>query len=229
MKQWREPGKRYQKIFDICIVKSKPCGFFDKIYNPQGVKPDPKEVEAIKKMQRPSTKQELHSFLGMINYWSQFIPFMSELTFNLRKLQKKDVLFNGQIATRKNFRNWKAKSAVISCLQYFDTTKPVTLQVDASKVGLGAVLVQDSQGRSRPVAFASKKLTPAKTRYANIKCEILAVVFGCMRFHHYLHGGEFTCQSDQKPLKHIHLKHLCDAPASLQRLMLRIQPYNFVI
>ena len=54
--------------FNKCIEKSKSCSLFGEIYTPQGVKPDPKNVEAIKKMQAPSTKQELHSFLGMINY-----------------------------------------------------------------------------------------------------------------------------------------------------------------
>ena len=50
-----------------------------------------------------------------------------------------------------------------------------------------------------------------------------------MRFHHYLYGREFICQSDHKPLEDIHLKHLSDAPPRLQRLLLKIQTYNFVI
>ena len=58
---------------------------------------------------------------------------------------------------------------------------------------------------------------------------MLAVVFGCIRLHHYLYGREFICQSDHKPLEDIHLKHLSDAPPRLQRLLLKIQPYNFVI
>ena len=58
---------------------------------------------------------------------------------------------------------------------------------------------------------------------------MLAVVLGCMRFHHYLYGREFICQIDHKPLKDIHLKHLSDGPPRLQRLLLKKQPYNFVI
>ena len=130
----------------------------------------------------------------------------------------------------KEFQELKSKVSSDACLQYFDTTKPVTLQVDASKVGLESVLIQkDSQGKNRPVVFASKILTPAVTRYANIDCEMLAIVFGCMRFHHYLYGKEFISQCDHKPLEDIHLKHLSDAPPRLQRLLLKIQPYNIVI
>ena len=114
------------------------------------------------------------------------------------------------------------------CLQYFDTTKPVTLQVDASKVGLGAILIKnDSQGRGKPVAFASKSLTPAEIIYAKIECKMLAVVFGCIKFHHYLYDRKFICEGDHKPLDNIHLKQLSDAQSRLQRLLLKIQPYDF--
>ena len=81
----------------------KSCSFFGKIYTPRGVKPEPKKVEAIEKMQAPSTKQELHSFLGMINYISQFIPSISDLTPNLRKLLKKDGIFQWTYSHDKGF------------------------------------------------------------------------------------------------------------------------------
>ena len=98
------------------------------------------------------------------------------------------------------------------------------------KVGLGGVLLQeDSQGRTRPVAYASKALTPCETRYANIEREMLAVAWGCIKFHHYLYGRKFICQTDHKPLEDIHLKHLSDAPPRLQRLLLKLQPYDITI
>ena len=65
---------------------------------------------------------------------------------------------------------------------YFDTSKPITLQVDASQIGLGGVLLQvDSQGKTRPVVYASKALTPCETRYANIEREMLAVAWACIK------------------------------------------------
>ena len=103
-------------------------------------------------------------------------------------------------------------------LHYFDPKKPVVLQVDASQVGLEAALLQDSKVNT----YASKSLTPAETRYANIECEMLAVVFGCLKFHHYLYGRSFLCNSDHQPLENIHLKHLNDAPPRLQRLLLKL-------
>ena len=113
---------------------------------------------------------------------------------------------------------------------YFNSSKPVTLQVDASQVGLGGVLLQeDNRGSQRLVAYASKSLSPAEKRYANIEREMLAVVWGCIKCNHYLYGRKFICQTDHKPLEDIHLKHLSDAPPRLQRLLLKLQPYVIII
>ena len=84
-------------------------------------------------------------------------------------------------------------------------------------------------GKDKPVAYAFKSLTPVETKYATIVQEMLEVVFGCMPFHYYLFGGQLACQSDHKPLKNIHLKHLSNKPPRLQRLLLKIQPFDFDI
>ena len=91
--------------------------------------------------------------------------------------------------------------------------------------GLGAVLFLED----RPVAFASRALTETESRYANIERKMLAVVFGCERFHNFLSGQDFIVESDHKPLESIHLKHLSSAPARLRRMLLRLQPYTMVI
>ena len=81
----------------------------------------------------------------------------------------------------------------------------------------------------KPVAFASKALTDTESRYADIKRKLLAVVYGCEKFHNYLYGRSFTVQSDHKPLESIHLKHLMAAPPRLQRMSKRLQPYDLTI
>ena len=77
--------------------------------------------------------------------------------------------------------------------------------------------------------FASKSLTDTETRYANIERELLAVVFGIERFHVFLYGSRFVIESDHKPLEMISLKNLTAAPPRLQRMLLRLQGYDFVI
>ena len=99
--------------------------FFGNIFTPDGVKPDLKKVEAIKKMQAPQTKQELQSFLGMIKVLGQFIKNMSELTSNLRSLLKKDTLFQWTESPETNFQKLKDGITSDSCLMYFNSSKPV--------------------------------------------------------------------------------------------------------
>ena len=146
----------------------------------------------------------------------------------MRKLLKKNALFQWTETHEADFLKEVFTSQ--ECLAYFDQKKDIFLQVDASIQGLGAALMQkDQQGRLKPVAYASKSLTDAEKRYSNIECKLFAVVFGCIRFHHYLYGRKIVCHSDHKPLEDINLKHLSDAPARLQRLLLKLQPYNLTI
>ena len=88
----------------------------------------------------------------------------------------------------------------------------MTIQVNASQIGLGAALLQNG----KPIAFASKALTETECRYANIEREMLAAVFGADRFHTYIYGQSFTIKSDHKLLESISRKNLADTSAWLQ-------------
>ena len=105
MERTRKAGMKLN--FDKCIVKSKSCSFFWPIYSAQGVKPNPQKIQEIKQMHPLSTKQELNSFLVMVNYISQFIPTMSDLASNLGRLLKK-IFSNRQIVIRRISRSWKS-------------------------------------------------------------------------------------------------------------------------
>ena len=124
-----------------------------------------------------------------------------------------------------NFDKVKEEICKPSTLAYYDTRLKSTIQVDASGHGLGAVLLQDN----RPIHFASRSLSDAEKRYANIERELLAVVFGCERFYHYIYGTSFTVESDHKPLSMIILKHISSAPLRLQRMLLKLQNVNVSI
>ena len=87
-------------------------------------------------------------------------------------------------------------------LAHYDPTKPLILQTNASKYGLGAALIQNN----RPIAFASKTLTDVESRYANIERECLSVVFGLEKFHTYVYDRHIIVQNDHKPLEMIQRK-----------------------
>lgn len=208
-----------------CLIKQKKIEFFGNIYSAEGVMPDPKKVRDIQQMPAPTNKEEVHTFLGMLTYLSQYISKFSDKTAVLRDLLKKDSLWCWDEVHQQAFEALKTQVTCESTLCYFDVNKPVTLEVDASMKGLGAAIIQEN----KPIAFGSKALTDTQSRYSNIEREMLAIVFGCERYHTLLYGKEFTVVTDHKPLVTICHKPIHSAPARLQRMLLRIQGYNFTI
>ena len=122
------------------------------------MKPDPKKVEAIKKMEAPINKQQVQSFLDMVTYIGQFVKIAADMTYNMRKLLKKNALFQWTETHEDDFQKLKEVFTSQESLAYFDQKKDIFLQVDVSIQGLGATLVQkDQHGRLKPVAYVSKE------------------------------------------------------------------------
>ena len=205
--------------------------FFGAEYSTQGMHPDPKKVQGITEMTAPTDKQQLQSFLGMVNYMETFIPNLSHHTEPLRAMLKKDNVFHWEEQQTRSFQKIKALIAKANKtpLRYYDRTKPVKVQADASLRGLGACLIQEFKGEDQLIAFASKSLTDAGTRYANIERELLAIVFACQWFSTYLLGRSFIAESDHKLLEIIAMKNLTNAPPCLQRMLLELQRYDVTI
>ena len=100
------------------------------------------------------------------------------------------------------------------------------LSSDESKDGIGATLLQETDGQWMPVAYGSCAKTSAESNYAQIEKEQLGVAFACERFHSYIYGRTTNIETDHLPLIAISKKLLCDAQPRLQRLLLRLQKYN---
>ena len=111
---------------------------------------------------------------------------------------------------------------------HFDPSAPTQFRVDATPVGRGAILTQTHGVEARPVAYASRTLTPVERRYSQTEREALAVVWGCERFRLYLYGTTFDIYTDHKPLKIIY-SPTSKLPARIKRWSLRLQPYKFCV
>ena len=109
-----------------------------------------------------------------------------------------------------------------SNLNIFDPNKKIVLENDASEYGLGSVLMQDG----KPVAYASRTLSASERNYAQIEKEMLAIVFGLEKFHHYVYGNDILIITDHKPLTFIVKKPLSKAPKRIQNMILKTQGYN---
>ena len=122
----------------------------------------------------------------------------------------------------------RIKEMIISApvLAYYDVTKPVVIQCDASKSGLGAALLQEG----RPVAFSSCVMSQTEQNYAQIEKELLAIVFACEKFDQYIFGrSDVAVESDHRPLETIFKKPILTSPKRLQHMRLRLQNYNIQV
>ena len=223
MERARETGLRFNP--DKCKIRCTEIPFFGNIISDSGLRPDPQKTEAILNMDPSASLADLQTFLGMVQFLSRFVPNLASLSANLWDLTKKSSEF--QWGPEHQSAVDKVKEAVTSTssLQYFDSTKPVTIQVDASTRGLGATLFQDKG----PIEYRSKLLTETETRYSNIEREMLAIVHGLEKFHYYAYGRHVTVETDHKPLEAIFKKHLSSSPPRIARMMLRIQKYDVEI
>ncbi|UYV69703.1 K02A2.6-like [Cordylochernes scorpioides] len=108
-------------------------------------------------------------------------------------------------------------------LRHFDPNEPLELFADASKDGLGAILMQ----KEKPLSYASASLTSPQKHYSQIEKELLALYFGCKRFHYFLYGRKFTAYTDHKPLVSLLKKNFDQMSPRLQRLSLYLLNYQF--
>ena len=164
----------------------------------------------------------MRSFLGLVNYLNRFSPCLAELSEPLREVCRQDTEFQLTKSVRVAFLKTKEEISKNVTLPYFNPRSDTMLQTDASKKGLGAVILQDS----KPVMFASRALTGVEKNYQNLERECLATIWGMEKFHYFLYGKHFTLETDQKPLVSIYKKHMVDISPRIQRLVVRSFPYQ---
>lgn len=189
-------------------VKLEKCEFFapevdylGHVINNQGLTPNPKKVDAINNAPAPRNAKELQSYLGLINFYRRFLPNLSSTLRPLHLLLTEGKRWTWQKEQEQAFCESKRLLTSAPVLVHYDSKKELLLSCDASPYGVGAVLAHiESDGRERPVAFASRRLLPAEQNYSQVDREALALVFGVSKFHQYLWGRPFTAVTDHKPL-----------------------------
>ena len=199
--------------------------FIGHIWSRDGVAPHPEKLKAIREMPKPSTCEELRSFLGLAAYiGSRTVPHFSAKASPLWELGSSGPIVWDEKLNRDFY---ELKSSILSSqrLQYFNPSEPVVVQVDASGQGLGGVILQDG----KPVIFVSRKLTVTEQRYSQIEREFLSIVFTLTRLRTYLFGLSFIVQTDHKPLLSIINKPIDKVSNRLQRWILNIQHFDFTL
>ena len=208
----------FQKLREAGL-KRKPskCEFFKDriaylghIVSKAGIETDPKKIQDIQEWPRPETVTDVRQFQGFTNYYRKFIKHYAVVANPLNKLisgdnmKKKNKRVEWTPECEESFERLKRICTDTPVLAYADYEKPFKLTTDASKKGLGAVLSQiGTDGKERPVAFASRTLSKAEKNYTTHKLEFLALKWSVTdRFHEYLYGSTFEVYTDNNPMSY---------------------------
>ena len=224
-------GIRLKK--DKCAFMLKSVEYLGHIISAEGLHPTTEKIRAITAAPTPQDVTQLKSFLGLINYYSKFLPNLSHVLAPLYKLLQKTQKWTWGPAQATAFQKAKEELTSSRVLVHYNPDLPVVLDCDASPYGIGAVLShQLEDGQMQPIAFASRSLTRAEKKYSQLDKEGLAIVFGITKFHQYLAGRTFAIYSDHKPLQHIFAEDRpipTMASARIQRWALTLSAYNYTI
>jgi len=161
-----------------------------------GIKPVYDKVKAVMKIAEPKTRKELRSFIGVVNYYRDMWVRRSHVLAPLAALTSKSTKWKWEDQHRKAFAMAKRIIAKETLLAYPDFNKPFQIHTDASHYQLGAVVSQDG----RPIAFYSRKLNPAQTRYTTTERELLSIVETLKEYKNILLGSEIEVFTDHKNL-----------------------------
>ena len=214
-----------------CAFSQNQVKFLGQIVDHLGVRPDPEKISAILKLQPPTCVSDVRRFLGMANQLGKFSHNLADMTKPLRDLLSNKNQWCWDRPQQQAFKDVKNEISKSPTLALFDPSKQTTVSADASSYGLGTVLLQTQEdGEKKPVAFASRAMTPTEQRYAQIEKAALAITWACDRFADYLMGLVFHIETDHKPLVPLlSTKRLDELPLRVQRFRMRMLRYNYSI
>ena len=162
--------------------------------------PDPQKVQVVETWPVPTDTSAVRRFLGLASYYRRYIPRFADIAAPLNALTQEGAAFQWMKDCNNAFNTLKTCLICAPILAYprFDhKATEFVLQTDASGVGLGAVLEQDSH----VVAYASRTLSCSEQQYSVIQQECLAILYALKQFRHYLLGRQFKILTDHAPLQ----------------------------
>jgi hypothetical protein len=234
-----EHAKKLQLIFERleqanfriqpekCVFATDTVEYLGHICTSEGIRPDPKKIRAIEEYSRPTTVKEIRAFLGLAGYYRRHVPNFAELAKPLTMLTKKDIPFIWTNEQQNAFDVLKQRLSTEPLLIYPDFAQPFIIACDASTKAIGAVLSQLRDGKERPIAYCSRQLNSAESKYSTTELELLALLFATKQFRVYIYGRKFTVYTDHRALRW--LLNLQDPSSRLTRWAVKLSEYDFVV
>ena len=190
--------KLYAKL-KKCDFWLNKVSFLGHIISGEGISPDPTKIQAIVDWKRPTTVTEIRSFLGLAGYYRRFIEGFAQLAAPLTQLTRKGTKFIWDEKYEENFQELKQRLVTAPVLAVPISGIGFTIFCDASKIGLGCVLMQNN----KVIAYASRQLKTHEKNYPTHDLELGAVIFALKIWRHYLYGERCEIYTDHKSLKYI--------------------------
>ncbi|GJX19956.1 putative reverse transcriptase domain-containing protein [Tanacetum coccineum] len=185
--------------FSKCEFWISKVQFLGHVIDSEGIHVDPAKIEAIKDWTSPKSPTEIRQFLGLAGYYRRFIEGFSKIAKPMTKLTQKKVKFEWGDKQEAAFQLLKQKLCSAPILALPEGSEDFIAYCDASKKGLGAVLMQ----REKVISYASRQLKIHEKNYTTHDLELGAVVFALKIWRHYLYGTKCTVFTDHKSLQHI--------------------------
>ncbi len=194
------------------------------------VRPVEAKVTAIVKCPIPTTRRALHRFLGMAGYYRKFCRNFSTVVPLLTNLLSPKIDFVWSPECQHAFESVKALLCHSPVFGTPDISCPFKLEVDASDVGAGAILVQeDADGVDHPVVYFSRKFNKHQIKYSIVEKETLASLLALQYFEVYVGSSPLpvVVYTDHNPL--VFLSHMYNHSQRLMWWALIMQDYNLEI
>jgi hypothetical protein len=182
-----------------CEFWLEKIAFLGHILTAEEIEVDPSKVEAVSKWKQPSNVSEVRSFLGMAGYYHRFIKGFSSIARPMIEILKKDNKFVWTPKCEESFQIIKKKLTTAPVLTLPDIHQSFVIFCDASRQGLGCVLMQNE----KVIAYASCLLKPHEQNYPTHDLELAAIVHALKIWRHYLIGNKCHIFTDHKRLKYI--------------------------
>lgn len=216
-------------------LNPKKCSFFSETaefvghhISAQGYRPLDSYVDAVRAAPRPQNLRELRQFLGLAGYLRRFVPHFSAVVQPLTFLLKQNVVWTWGEEQEHALNEVKRLLTSAPVLRFVDPSRKIRVATDWSVTGIGAVLSQfDDAGSEYICGYLSKTCTPAESRYSAFKGELLAVLWACEKWKHYLGGRQFELMTDHKALEW--LLTAKELPPSLARWVLRLDEFDIQV
>lgn len=210
-----------------CVFAENRIKILGHVVDENGISTDPDKINAITNFPRLNSVKKLQSFLGLCNYYRKFIRDFSALAKPLFNITKDNVDFKWDSIQEMAFQNLKDKLASNPVLAHFNPNKECELRVDASREGLGAILLQEKDKELHPVSYISRSLTKAERNYTISELEALTVVWSLQYLRHLVYGRPIKIVTDHHAL--CWLKSCKDPTGRLARWAIKLSEYEYTV